>query len=364
MKKFEDYEVIDFIMDDSFVVWATGKFTRKDDYWSSWCMAYPHKTDVFNQAHEIVRYLKVKPQRNLTSAEVSELITKINEKNKLTETSDQRVISLHWYKQKWFKIAASLLLLITVAISANHLYHTRLAGNNSLFVNRFNETSTPILVRLPDKSSVILRSGSQLRYPKVFDAGKREVYLTGEAFFEVTKNPKRPFYVHANELVTRVLGTSFTVIAFKGDKQFKVVVNTGKVAVYRDNLPEAEAKKEGVLVIPNQQAVFYRKEEKMVKNTLPAPTMLSKEVSQKIFNFSQTPFSKVISTLNEAYGINITYNKNLANCLLTASLTDQQLYEKLDLICKAVEAKYDIVDGEITIDGKGCQNLPIIKTTN
>jgi transmembrane sensor len=198
----------------------------------------------------------------------------------------------------------------------------------------------------------------------VFAANKREVYLTGEAFFEVTKNPKRPFYVHASELITRVLGTSFSVMAFNGDKQFRVVVNTGKVAVYRNSVPEAEASKEGVLVTPNQQAVFYRKEEKMVKNALPKPTLLSREISQKIFNFNQTPFSKVISTLNEAYGINIDYNKNLSNCLLTASLTDQPLYEKLDLICKAVEAKYDIIDGEIDIDGKGCQNQPIIQPTN
>jgi transmembrane sensor len=67
---------------------------------------------------------------------------------------------------------------------------------------------------LEDGTTVHLEKGSRLSFPVHFDPKKREVVLSGEAFFEVTENPSKPFYVYANELITRVLGTSFQHICF------------------------------------------------------------------------------------------------------------------------------------------------------
>ncbi len=69
-------------------------------------------------------------------------------------------------------------------------------------------------------------------------ATNRDVYLSGEAFFEVTKNPDRPFRVFANEIVTKVLGTSFTVRSFENDTTIQVIVRTGKVTVYSQAITE------------------------------------------------------------------------------------------------------------------------------
>ena len=79
---------------------------------------------------------------------------------------------------------------------------------------QYNVLQTPrggeYQITLADGSMVQLNSGTQLKFPVVFDKEKREVYLTGEAFFEVQKDEKRPFYVIADGIKIRVYGTSFT----------------------------------------------------------------------------------------------------------------------------------------------------------
>lgn len=85
-------------------------------------------------------------------------------------------------------------------------------------------------VVLPDSSAVYLGAGSRITFPEQFEAGSREIELEGEAFFEVTKDSKKPFIVHTGKVQTRVLGTSFKIDAFK-NRPLTVAVATGKVRV-------------------------------------------------------------------------------------------------------------------------------------
>ncbi|MBD8387776.1 FecR family protein [Dysgonomonas sp. BGC7] len=85
---------------------------------------------------------------------------------------------------------------------------------------------------LPDGSTVYLNRGSQLSYDeKLFDATRREIHLTGEAFFEVTKNPEKPFIVYGGETMTTVRGTSFNVKAYTGVRKNVISVREGCVEV-------------------------------------------------------------------------------------------------------------------------------------
>nr|WP_242689074.1 FecR domain-containing protein [Pedobacter sp. SYSU D00535] len=228
-------------------------------------------------------------------------------------------------------------------------------------VSPYREVSNPGIIRLPDNSTVILRPGSKIRYADSFTSSKREVYLEGEAFFEVTKDARRPFIVRTEELITKVLGTSFSVKAYKNDKAFSVKVNTGKVSVFAKKTGSEKEflsqnlESGGVLITPNQEVTFHRQETRLVKKRLEIPTDLSIEVAEEKLEFVDTPFSQVITAINKAYDIQIKYDEEkIGNCPLTASLSRQQLYEKLDLICRAVEASYSIENGNIVIKGKGC----------
>ena len=89
-------------------------------------------------------------------------------------------------------------------------------------VEQTNNSNKPQIITLSDGSSVLLQPNSKLSYPKIFTGNERKVYLSGEGFFEISKNPKKPFFVYANEIVTKVVGTSFRVKAYSDQPDVEV----------------------------------------------------------------------------------------------------------------------------------------------
>lgn len=232
-------------------------------------------------------------------------------------------------------------------------------GSPTGLTERVNQTKLAQRLRLTDGSTVTLQPGSRVRYPARFRADKREVYLTGMAFFEVVKNPKQPFFVYANELTTKVLGTSFWVRALPGDAQVQVVVRTGRVSVFSravDANPEpAQGSKRanGLILTPNQQVVFNRQETTFSKSLIAEPLVLK----PYNFTFRNAPVSEVLRAIGQTYGIAIIYDEALLlRCPLTATLTQETLYGKLDLICRAIGADYQIIDGQIVVSTTGCDD--------
>ncbi|WP_373512602.1 FecR domain-containing protein, partial [Persicitalea sp.] len=143
-----------------------------------------------------------------------------------------------------------------------------------------------------------------------------------------------------------------------------VEVRTGRVSVaVADQLGKqnmiSTREREGILLLPNQQAVLARKEIRLVKTLVKNPVLLSEILPSQprhSFVFEATPAPRVFRTLERAYGLSIVFDEELfANCQFTADLTDVPPYEKLDIICRSIEANYHILDAQIIIDGRGCE---------
>src|SRR6218665_2346039 len=120
----------------------------------------------------------------------------------------------------------------------NRVIQNPLKQEDTTIINTSNFSKTP---RLADGSDVTLYPNSKLTHVS-FTEGERRMRLEGKAFFKVAPNPKRPFIIVTERLITKVLGTSFTIRAEKGEAE-TVAVKTGKVAVYKsanaalENLP-------------------------------------------------------------------------------------------------------------------------------
>lgn len=122
--------------------------------------------------------------------------------------------------------------------------------NNDTAIKLMDHQKENRIIFLPDGSRVILSAGSKLNYPSSFDGmDKREVFLDGEAFFDVRHNPTKTFVVHTGNLATAVLGTAFNIKAINGEKDIVVTVKRGKVRVSDNN------KVLGVIT-PNQQITY------------------------------------------------------------------------------------------------------------
>jgi ferric-dicitrate binding protein FerR (iron transport regulator) len=176
--------------------------------------------------------------------------------------------------------------------------HESLQDNVASIV-RENQKGQKTRIFLPDGSTVILNSSSKLVYPSGFTNDKREVFLSGEAFFDVTKDSLRPFFVRTEEITARVLGTSFNVRAYPDDMEETIALVTGKVLVSGKRI-----NKDSVLLLPGESAKLMRGTEIITKGTFD----FEEEILWKdgILCFKDEPFNDVISQLERWYGVNIT----------------------------------------------------------
>lgn len=259
----------------------------------------------------------------------------------------------------WLGIAASLLLVATWWFIGSWNKKTptdSVVASDWLY--RTNTATSPILIRLEDGSKVQLSPKSTLRFPKHFEKHNRTVYLNGDAFFDIQKSPARPFYVHTDRVIAKVLGTSFFVRTDANTKHVRVEVVTGRVAVYGQSAEKRSPVANGVVLSPNQAATYYDEQKHFVTGLVEKPALLEtpEAIKQELtFQFDDTPLSEVIRRLELAYGIDIVVeNEQQNNCLLTADLSNQPLYNQLDLICAALKAQYEIQGTIILLSGKGC----------
>ena len=173
--------------------------------------------------------------------------------------------------------------------------------------------------------------------------------------------PPAPFYVYTvARSLQKVLGTSFFVRSFSSDSITTVTVRTGKVSVYRKDdfySPSAEkGEPVGIILIPNQEVVYDRGQDRLHKTLADRPERLS-EVPDTSLAFHGTPISQVFGRLQQLYGIPIMFDEEaVSSCSLNATMGEKDsFYEKLNVICKAIGGSYEVIDGNIVVTTPGCK---------
>lgn len=353
MNAYEQFEVEDFLHDDFFIGWVVFPTKSSNLFWSDWLVRNPGRQHIVDKAKAIISSISIKELNyELTDFEVRSIIDHVHENgfNKRLPKPIKKPI----YRAGWFQAAAVVLISFSAAFWVYRSSDTKKtlsqSNINDGYIQVSNHTNQSKLIRMDDGSLAVLHPASALRYPAHFSGNLRNVYLSGEAFFEVHKNPQKPFLVHSRDMVTRVLGTSFTVRAFENANAFKVIVNTGKVLVYPVKEKNRSTTALSVTLLPNQEATFDHQHAEFKKDTLPTPLVLSKEIAKARFNFNNAPLSEIINRLNSAYSIHIEYDQaKMGDETLTASLSDLPLDEKVKLICKAINAQCSFADGKIKI---------------
>ncbi|MEE1943733.1 FecR domain-containing protein [Pedobacter sp. KR3-3] len=203
-------------------------------------------------------------------------------------------------------------------------------------------------VMLEDSSSVWLNGGASIRYNTAPGHKNREVYLSGEAYFDVKHLPQRPFMVHTGKITTTVLGTAFNISADKLGSQVKVAVTRGKVQV-------AKAGEVLGLLTPNQQIVYEQRRQSYVQSHIATEVVLD-WLPDDLY-FDNTTFGEAALALAKQYNVQIKFgNEKLKNCRFTGTIKkDKTLDQALRVICEFNKATYKIKNNTVAIFGAGCE---------
>ena len=244
-----------------------------------------------------------------------------------SETSDSSL---------WYKIAAVVIVALGVGVFW-------LLNSNQETVYIAEETKE---IELPDGTRIWLKQGSSLSFvDDNFDTDKREVYLEGEAYFEVVHNTQKPFVVTANNSEIQVLGTTFTVREDTLRRTTSVALLTGKVAFKTDI--------ENEILEPGEiSTASYTGE--ISKTEIEDPNLLAWKT--KVLHFEATPLKQVVVDLNRTYAQKIELgNKTLEECTLTINFEN----ESLDKVIQTLQILFDVEverqNSSIRLTGGSCR---------
>ena len=195
---------------------------------------------------------------------------------------------------------------------------------------------------LPDSTQVWLNAASTLEYPQQFAAGKREVYLTGEAYFDVKHADKQPFLIHTGKVTTMVLGTAFNINAYPGRENIIVSVSRGKVRVnYND--------KEMAVLTQGQQVKVSN-----TSNTVMQKKQAITEVApwqQGNLQYDDETIRDIVADLERNYDVTIrVQNETLANERITTSFRREIGIENaLKVLCNLTDTRLTLENNKYVI---------------
>lgn len=274
--------------------------------------------------------------------------------NAIFDTEEQIDVELAWQKfsaklpinsnknywTNYLRIAAVVLLFAGVGFLLNKF----IFSTNLIEVQTANNETKAVV--LPDGSKVWLNQNSKIVYPKN-ETNQRSIILEGEAFFDVVKNSKKPFVITTDYAITKVLGTSFNLIALKQLKSVKLTVASGKVS-FKSTQTNLEQ-----IVLANESSYIdeYGKNNKIENFDVNETLWKDKKLV-----FNNKPLNEVFKSIAHYFNLEIkTENTKIANCHFTGEFTEPSLKEVLDVICKTLQLNYSQNNKTVMVKGKGCE---------
>jgi transmembrane sensor len=255
----------------------------------------------------------------------------------------ERRISPASGKIKFLRIAGSVAASILICLASWYTYDYIQSGT----IQTISTLAEIRDITLPDQSVVTLNRYSTLSFPSRFRGAKREVRLTGEAYFDVEKDTRHPFIVKAESVNVQVLGTQFNVEAYPEDPEIKTTLIEGSVAV---SIPEENRR---IVLSPNESAVYNRLQKSLQHEINPKS---NNDIVWRNghFLFDYLPLQEITRQLSHAFNIKIEItDSELRNYHIRANFTNgESLEEMLELLKGAGNFNYTITNNTIIISTK------------
>ena len=260
----------------------------------------------------------------------------------------------HAYQKVRISAYASIVLMTAFAV-----YFFLAKDPDPSLITKTTQKGQKTNIVLSDGTTIRLNAESTLVYPEVFDKTSRQVTLTGEAFFEVTENPAKPFIVRSGDLTTTVLGTSFNIHAYPGDTSISVTVATGKVKVesFLDTTPspKASADVSAVVLTKAEQTIYSITSNNISTTKVDAGHFTAWK--DGIIRFDDIPLKQAAQILERWFNVTITFeNEAIGNCFMKGKYINENLVNILESIKYVKKIEYSFQNkNQILISGGSCE---------
>ena len=334
MNKYDTYQTEDFLRDESFINWVLDPEGTNNQAWANWMNSNPDNKESAQKAMEVIRSFdfKKEPATDGFYDNLKQRIDNTIANGNLVPMRARPVFRI------WMKAAAVVAGLL---IGALVLYYFRKPS--------YAYISTPYAaiktVWLPDSSEVVLNANSSIRFNTNPTRNKREVWITGEAFFKVrhidNAGKAQPFAVYAGDAVIEVLGTEFNVKSVNNTTG--VLLRQGKV---RFSIPASHS---ATIMQPNDYCLFNASQGK-ISTRVANPVLYTSWMEQK-YRFEKTPVREICETLKEYFGYDFMIRKpELATMAVSGTLELQNEQVMLRILSELLNAKVTKEGNQVTIE--------------
>lgn len=277
MKK-PDNEIIDKVIDDT----ATPAEAREVFRWF-----------VTTKGNEYLSERILKESADITDMQAAEWIDHVIPSERMRDELKRKVRKYRQFR-RFMKVAAVAIPFVFIVSLVPFIGYQ----NGLLADTNMEEIYVPkgerLQIILQDGTKVYINSDSKLKYPKVFQLFKREVELTGEAYFEVNKETMRPFTIHLNKLDVKVLGTKFDVRSYMNENNITVALDEGKIAM-KDLIGKE------LTLHPGNVVIYDKKLAKFSTSTTEISTITSWK--ENYLQFENATLTELLFTLERQYNV-------------------------------------------------------------
>lgn len=278
----------------------------------------------------------------------------LSEDQKKVTSKRPGLLSYNHNSSQWIKVAAILLFSVLLSLFYYTISHEK-SEPSIVYKEKVAERGEKVRFILSDGTQVHLNSESRLEYPSTFDGPTREVRLAGEAYFDVAHDESRPFIVHTNEIITKVLGTSFDIRSYP-EEEVMVAVAEGKVAVLESGVTASEDNY-GVVLEANQWTNYTSGEQTFTTQTGDISTIIA--WSEDVLFYENEELGDVAYHLERWYGVDITFtDEAIKDCIIRGEHRKETLENVLETITYAfVDMEYQMNGRRVTLTGRGCKEV-------
>jgi len=219
-------------------------------------------------------------------------------------------------RRKTYQWLAAACILLLCSLSGYYLLNIPVKNTNQIVTNTYPGDIR--LLRLPDGSRVWINQNTRIEYPEIFEGDTRNVVLTGEAYFDVAKDKSKPFIITSGEIITTVVGTSFSISSYNG-KAPAVNVRSGKVRV--------KSKHNQVFLVKGYGAIYEPLTGTVKKQSIDVTEPSWKKV---LIDIDGLTLEEVIKQLNSEHNFNVEYSsENLKSLKIKGILDSRQGFDEM-----------------------------------